>query len=194
MASYRGYVLIPTVNGLFREQFIECDKPTWNTAVMRSGHAAADYLRENIAKKVRAVLTTDPDTGKVRVVVSQIGHHAREHVRQWYATLRHPLSTPQDIRAQEKVLRHSVRYWMTIFPESQRVLCEELYVQYLRSLTPFFDGPPAKICVACSDYENDEATSYELCDACRESPMFQERARKHLASFFLPWNQGGHHY
>lgn len=184
----RRTVLIPTLDGLFREHDLETDDPKeYHDAIVLSGDTAATFLETHVIKKVRPVLVRDyASGGKVKVVIRQIGHFARMHVDAWRS---HQTETT------EKALRNSVKHWTQAFPSEQWQLAEDLYVQYLDTLPDsarryaWYDAP-RRVCVVCGDYEDASSMSFELCDACRFCPSFQAGVKKHLDGI-LAWNQGG---
>lgn len=188
---WSGYVLIPTLGGAFREQFIETEsRSVWNEAVERSAETAIAYLKERIVNKVRPVLVQQPDDGTVRVRVRQIGYYAKGHIANWNLG-----GTPKDMRAIEKRLRNAVRYWTVEFPKEQDRLTIELFAQYLKTLPAatadheaWYDRP-CRFCAACGDYDGEshepEQWSVDLCDACRDAPAFRAAARDHLRAMLL---------
>lgn len=182
---WSGFVLIPTLGGAFREQWISTMSRTeWNEAVERSARTAVAYLTERIVNKVRPVLVQRPD-GSIRIVVKQIGYYARGHVADFRSIER--AGTPKDVRSFEKRLRNAVRYWTIEFPKDQERLTIELFAQYLKTLPAATDvswyDHPCKFCAACGDYDHESHKwSVDLCDACRNAPAFHAAAREHLRS------------
>lgn len=183
---WSGYVLIPTLGGAFREQWIStASRSEWNEAVERSARTAVAYLTERIVNKVRPVLVQRPD-GSIRIVVKQIGYYARGHLADFRSIERYP-GTPKDVRSIEKRLRNAVRYWTIEFPKDQERLTIELFAQYLKTLPAatedvhgWYDHP-CKFCAVCGDYDHESHEwSVDLCDACRNAPAFRAAARKHL--------------
>lgn len=187
---WSGYVLIPTLGGAFREQWIETESRTiWNEAVERSGQTAVAFLKEKIVNRVRPVLVQRSD-GQIRVYVKQIGHYAKNHIRDWQC-----LGTPKDRREVEKRLRNAVRHWTFEFPKDQERLTIELFAQYLKTLpaaveTDGWYDRPCKFCASCGDYDDSEGDewSVDLCDACRDAPAFCAAAKEHLRSMLSTTN------
>jgi len=185
---WSGYVLIPTLGGAFREQWISTiSRSEWNEAVERSARTAAAYLKETIVHRVRPLLVERPD-GSVRVRVKQIGHYAKGHLCDWNLA-----EGPKDLRAVEKRLRNAVRYWTVEFPKDQERLTIELFAQYLKTLPAATKDMhdwyewPCTFCAACGDYDGESHEwSVDLCDACREAPAFRAAAREHLRALLDP--------
>lgn len=193
---WSGYVLIPTLGGAFREQFVETEsRSIWNETVERSAETAIAYLRERVVNRVRPILVQRPD-GTVRVHVRQIGHFAKGHIADW----KWAEGSPRERRAIETRLRNAVRYWTVEFPKEQDRLTIELFAQYLKTLPAatadldeWYDRP-CRFCAACGDYDGGDYESrqwsVDLCDACRDAPAFRAAARDHLRAMLVPFGTG----
>lgn len=202
-ATWRGCVLVRCLDDLCVPRWVETDsKEEWEDLVYRSGDMACAFLTKNIIGQSRPVLFEDATSGKVDVQVRELGHYAKRHVAAWEAMFSAdgPLPHPAVIRSQEKVLRHSVHYWTSIFPGNQNYLMIERLVRGWRGIEAAFeehgdlltDGKrAARICPACGDYETarrelrvPQTPKFQLCGACCASEPLLERARERFEGEF----------